>query len=294
MKLPPLTWLLAAALPCAPFAARGQNALYVQDASGQGLLVRDVQDNAPMVVQDGKYRVVLSQRFVLRRTPEYLPVFVSVNNLHAGNSFVTLEGGAAAGAQINQDFVFTADFMSPYALDHVFLVLDLHTEDAGHSLFLQQIGRLAPHRPQYVSVRVPITRHMGSGHYELHVFSDGREVLHSRMPWEYREHVLDQMVQARIAGVDNQPPKPFIGPTPEYPKALRKTKKPGVAVIHFRIGVRGEVLEPSVQSASDPAFGQAALDAIRQWRFLPQVRGGFPVESNVSLPVQFAADAAGS
>jgi len=96
------------------------------------------------------------------------------------------------------------------------------------------------------------------------------------------------MVAARIGHDQDVGPRPLITPAPDYPDALRKTKQKGQAVLAFRIGVRGEILEPTVTSATDPAFGEAALAAIRLWRFLPQVRGGSPVETAAEMPFNFA------
>ena len=42
-----------------------------------------------------------------------------------------------------------------------------------------------------------------------------------------------------------------------------------------------------LRSASDPAFGEAALAAIRMWRFLPSVRNGTPVATNAVIPFVF-------
>jgi TonB family protein len=136
-------------------------------------------------------------------------------------------------------------------------------------------------------VVVPLAEELGSGSYQLHVFTQGREVFNSLQPWEFREGVLNQMVMKRIEGVQDAPPQPFVGPVPEYPPALRKKRVKGEAVVAVRITHLGVVADPEVVEASDPAFGQAALVAVRQWRFLPQVKGGRPVEINVRVPFGF-------
>jgi TonB family protein len=43
-----------------------------------------------------------------------------------------------------------------------------------------------------------------------------------------------------------------------------------------------------VKSATDPAFGEAALRAVRIWRFLPKVKDDNPVETKVDIPIVFA------
>jgi TonB family protein len=48
------------------------------------------------------------------------------------------------------------------------------------------------------------------------------------------------------------------------------------------------VLDPQVKEASDPAFGESAVVAARQWRFLPRVKNGRAVETQVDMPFDFA------
>ena len=93
----------------------------------------------------------------------------------------------------------------------------------------------------------------------------------------------------RIAGVTEAPPRPLVGPAPEYPAALRKSRVKGEAVVAVHITRQGVVLDLKVASATDPAFGQAAVEAVGQWRFLPQVKDGHPVETFANMPFTFVA-----
>ena len=276
--------VLAALLGLAATRLPAQNALYVKSGKSW-LLVRDVRDNTPMAMQDGKLESQLSRQFTLQKVDEYSPVLVSIRNLAATNRDMEIMRDST---RINEVFDLRGEFESAYALDRVFMVLDLTTEEGDKGLFIQQIGRLKPRRPVPVSVMVPISRHIGEGKFELHVFSDGAEVLNSQMPATYREHMLDQMVRKRIDSVENAGPKLFICPAPEYPAGLAKTKVDGAATVRMRIGRKGEVLDPRVVGASDPAFGKSALAAARESRFVPKVQDGLPVESVVELPFKFS------
>ena len=42
-----------------------------------------------------------------------------------------------------------------------------------------------------------------------------------------------------------------------------------------------------LQDATTPEFGDAALKAVSQWRFLPRVKDGQPVATKVALPLIF-------
>jgi TonB family protein len=126
------------------------------------------------------------------------------------------------------------------------------------------------------------------GHYEFYLFSGGREVFNSMMPMGEMESALNRMVRQRIKGVDQAAAQPFLCPAPEYPKALFRKKIGGTATVSFVIDTGGAVYGPTVVKASQPEFGEAALAAIRQWRFLPKVKGGYPVETRAEMPFEFA------
>ena len=65
------------------------------------------------------------------------------------------------------------------------------------------------------------------------------------------------------------------------------------AVIAVTISARGVVEDPTVKSATDPAFGDAALVAIKDWRFLPKVMEGHGVVSRADVPFIFTPPKAG-
>ncbi|MGH7997753.1 MAG: energy transducer TonB, partial [Opitutaceae bacterium] len=264
MKSPhPLALIFAGSLLFSASALRAQQALYVDDGQGRWSAVRDAIENTPVVFRDGKYVPQQSNRFMFRAVDEYAPVLVSVKIVKSEND--DFDG--------NDEFDFRARFMSPYRLRHVFVVLEMNTNDAGKALFLQQVGDLIPHQPKVVAVQVPLTRHLGLEHLkEIHIFTDGREVLRSDMSKAVRDAALDKLVRGRIAGVADERPRFFVGPMPEYPAQLAKTKETGHVVVRLRIAADGKIDNPIVLSASDPAFGAAALDAVRMWRFLPMIR----------------------
>ena len=242
--------------------------------------------HAPYVLADGKEVPEMGQRYALQKVEEYLPLFVAVRNLEVKMHWLNVEGSS-----INNEFLFRAQFETPYNLDNVFIVLELNTDSAGKVLFLQEVGRLEARTPKWIDVGVPLSGNMGQGKFHLHLFSDGRELLHSNIPAPERDAVVDRMTFKRIAGVQEAGPKPFIGPTPEYPPALLKLKTKGEAVVALRVGSNGQVYDPTIKSATETAFGESALEAVRLWRFLPKVKAGHPVESKVELPFDFSPPA---
>ena len=91
------------------------------------------------------------------------------------------------------------------------------------------------------------------------------------------------------APVKNAAPKPVSTPSPQYPAELKDSGKNGVATIELIVKTDGTVADATVQSADDPAFGQVALAAVKNWKFEPGVRDGLPKEMRVSIPFQFQA-----
>lgn len=275
-----LAWLLLVVGSAGRLAA--QHALCVE-YKGQVYPVNKVRRDWVTIMVDGKPVELIAKASALVPVAEYLPVFIGVKEANAKTTYAMLDGGYA----INNDFVFEAEFSSPYALADVFLVLAVESKNSGKMNFNYEIGQMVPDVPRLVRVRVPLHESIGEGKYGLHLFVGGREVFHSKMPVAYREAKLDRMILKRIAGVTDALPKPFVGPAPEYPAALRKTGGKGEATVAMRISARGAVLDPAVTSATDPAFGEAALVAVRQWRFLPAVKAGRPVETKAQMPFVF-------
>ncbi len=265
-------------------ASRAQEALYVAHREAYSL-VRSAVRNRPYVEEKGKLVPATGTRFGLEKVDEYAPYFISIRNLHVGTSQINL---IDSGASINKTFEFRAEFESGFALKNVFVVLDLNSADAGRALFLWEVGDLRPRQSKEVTLYIPLNVSLGEGKYKIHLFTDGREVFHSKMPWTYVESTLDKMVAKRVKGAPDGNPQPFVGPTPEYPSKLLRAKTQGEATIACVVSRNGRVLDPQVTSATDPAFGESALAAARQWRFLPRIANGAPVETKVSMPFQFS------
>jgi len=272
-------------LPAAPLAA--QHALYVEHGESMRL-VRKVVELKPYVENEGQLIPASGSRYLMKKVDEFVPLSVTVNDVKA--SFSSAESADSASA-LNKNFHFQASFESAYGIENVFVVLDLKSEKMGKILFLREVGRLAPGQPRFLSVSVPLADEFGEGHYTLRLFVDGQEIFHSKMPFALVEQTIDLMVAKRIAGKVDAMPAPYIRPAPVYPEALRKANTAGKALIRFTISATGRVRDPEVSTASDPAFGEAALTAIRLWRFLPRVKDGQPVEMKTELPFSFSPPA---
>jgi TonB family protein len=78
-------------------------------------------------------------------------------------------------------------------------------------------------------------------------------------------------------------------PQPVYPPGLRDRGIEGTVVLRARISREGVPVNPHVLNGDevDPGLAQAALDAVRQWRYEPSQLDGEPVETTTTIEVDF-------
>jgi periplasmic protein TonB len=76
---------------------------------------------------------------------------------------------------------------------------------------------------------------------------------------------------------------------PEYPQAALAIHAQGAVQIEATVNKEGKVVNPKVLSG-DPVLAQAALDAVRQWRYKPYYLDGEPVEIKTQITINFKAN----
>ena len=81
-------------------------------------------------------------------------------------------------------------------------------------------------------------------------------------------------------------PKKTLDVAPVYPEAARQAGISGVVVVELTIGADGSVTAAKVLR-SVPALDDAALDAVKQWRYQPELVNGKAVPFVVTAPVSF-------
>src|SRR5688500_8217992 len=77
--------------------------------------------------------------------------------------------------------------------------------------------------------------------------------------------------------------------SPEYPRMARDAKIQGIVIIQATIGADGRVVNAEVLRPI-PFLSQAALDAVRQWRFTPPQLNGEPIAVIMTVTVNFKLD----
>lgn len=77
-------------------------------------------------------------------------------------------------------------------------------------------------------------------------------------------------------------------PPPVYPRNALRRKQQGTVMVEVRVSVQGAPLQVHIQrSSGHTALDDAAVKAVRKWRFVPARRGSDAVEANVVVPVEF-------
>jgi TonB family protein len=82
------------------------------------------------------------------------------------------------------------------------------------------------------------------------------------------------------------PPKKIKDVQPVYPAIARSSGVSGVVTIEATIGPDGKVVDAKVVR-SIPLLDRAALDAVRQWEYLPTMLNGSPVPVLVTVTINF-------
>ena len=79
----------------------------------------------------------------------------------------------------------------------------------------------------------------------------------------------------------------IVHPTPAYPALARQARIQGTVVLHAIIAKDGSVQQLEVISGH-PLLVQAALDAVKQWRYKPTLLNTEPVEVDTTISVVFS------
>ena len=77
-------------------------------------------------------------------------------------------------------------------------------------------------------------------------------------------------------------------PKPEYPALAKRRQWEGRVLLKVRVLANGTVAAVSVETSSGhELLDESALEAVRQWHFVPAQRGGQAVDSWVNVPINF-------
>ena len=96
-------------------------------------------------------------------------------------------------------------------------------------------------------------------------------------------------VGAEVEVLSHQPAFRLPPEQPRYPVQARRRNQQGVVLLEVRLDAHGAQREIRLlRSSGFPSLDRAALEAVAEWRFHPEVINGQGVPSRVQIPVEFA------
>lgn len=121
----------------------------------------------------------------------------------------------------------------------------------------------------------------------LRVLEDGREVF--RLPPSHPR--MQSAAQIPAGGIVQWSPAEAEASVihrvePKYPESARIRQLQGKVVLRIRIRPDGTVADAQLISG-EPLLGQAAIDALKQWRFKPQKGSGEPGQVQTQVTLNF-------
>lgn len=90
----------------------------------------------------------------------------------------------------------------------------------------------------------------------------------------------------RVGG-DVKPPVAITKVEPDYTELARKARVQGIVILEAIIDTNGNVTDVRVLKPLPMGLDQAAMDAVRKWKFRPGTLGGRPVPVIFNLTVNF-------
>ena len=149
---------------------------------------------------------------------------------------------------------------------HVLVKKGNITIDEGSDLFNNGKG-IAPGQYSKRSIDLP------------RIASHGYDKLEFKMFW-------DKSPEADVR-LDRQP-RVIRKTKPKYPIDARRAQMEGIVSVEFTVGITGRATNIKVVKPIGFGFDEAAIEAIKKWRFAPAVKKGVQVPVRVKMPITFS------
>lgn len=85
-------------------------------------------------------------------------------------------------------------------------------------------------------------------------------------------------------------PIPVKTPPPEFPLQMRRDGLSGVVAVSVVIDETGSVVSATVAKTTDAGFNEAAMAAVKKWKFKPAQKDGVAVKIKVTVPIRFSLE----
>jgi TonB family protein len=196
--------------------------------------------------------------FVIDPTGAYVPrAIVMAVNSGAGNREIATTGAAGT-------FAFHSIPAGSYTLE---------VHEPGFTVYQQNFVLNAG-----VALAVNVKLSVGGVTEKLSVIAEGTPLAQTQ--------ATPLMGPIRVGG-NVQAAKLLRQVRPAYPPDLQAQGVEGTVLIDAVIGKDGTPLSVAVRNTVNPEFANAALDAVRQWRYSPTLLNGEPVEVVTTVTIEF-------
>jgi TonB family protein len=82
-------------------------------------------------------------------------------------------------------------------------------------------------------------------------------------------------------------PHATYSPDPKYPKKESKARHRGTVILDLVVDADGLPRDIKVSRPLSPEFDEAALDAVKNWKFSPASKDGRPIATQIKVEVSF-------
>ncbi len=84
-----------------------------------------------------------------------------------------------------------------------------------------------------------------------------------------------------------KPPRLIYSPDPAYPRKAHKPRHQDTVVLWLIVGGDGLPRDVNVARTLSPEFDEAAMDAVKKWKFDPATKDGKPVAVKINVEIVF-------
>ena len=110
-----------------------------------------------------------------------------------------------------------------------------------------------------------------------------------KYPEDAREN-LQTTPPTEVSTEYDEEPRVLKKVDPKYPETARRAEREGLVTLEFTVEVDGKVTDIKVVQSIGFGFDEAAVEAVKKWRFTPAKKGGEAVPRRVKVPIRFTLE----
>jgi TonB family protein len=246
--------------------------------------VRAVRGLTPEVKIAGKLKPVVSGQYLFKKVPAFSDGSIQVDQFSVTSRYLT-----DGVNDMNRDLVIRGYLTSTRTLTNCFLALELNENGrSGSGIAMVELPTLEAGKRRDFNVRLPLERVLEEGHYHIHIFSSAGEHAWWRADRGFSRAETAKSDSSLLEHTPSRSPEPIITVSPAYPEKLKREQTAGKASVRCHISAEGEVLDATVNEATRPEFGEAAIAAVKKWFFIPAIKNHQYADVTVTIPFNFA------